>query len=75
MWEVSTRRRSSKFNFCQFLDFPFLGSEKQQGVRAGWPVRAASHVHFVVAELCCGTPYQLPAQRWELAGKAQRQSS
>ena len=36
-------------------------------VRAGWPVRAASHVHLVVAELCCGTPCQLPAQRWELA--------
>ena len=35
-------------------------------VRAGWPVRAASHVHLVVAELCCGTPCQLPAQRWEL---------
>ena len=46
-----------------------------QGVRAGWPVRAASHVHLVVAELCCGTPCQLPAQRWELAGKTQRQSS
>ena len=46
-----------------------------QGVRAGWPVRAASHVHLVVAELCCGTPCQLPAERWELAGKTQRQSS
>ena len=39
------------------------------------PVRAASHVHLVVAELCCGTPCQLPAERWELAGKTQRQSS
>ena len=44
-----------------------------QGVRAGWPVRAASHAHLVVAELCCGTPCQLPVQRWELAGKTQRQ--
>ena len=38
-------------------------------------VRAASHVHLVVAELCCGTPCQLPAERWELAGKTQRESS
>ena len=38
-------------------------------------VRAASHVHLVVAELCCGTPCQLPAERWELAGKTKRQSS
>ena len=38
-------------------------------------VRAASHVHLVVAELCCGMPCQLPAERWELAGKTQRQSS
>ena len=38
-------------------------------------VRAASHVHLVVAELCCGTPCQLPAERWELAGKTQLQSS
>ena len=35
----------------------------------------AGHVHLVVAELCCGTPCQLPAERWELAGKTQRQSS
>ena len=26
-------------------------------------VRAASHVNLVVAELCCGTPCQLPAER------------
>ena len=38
-------------------------------------MRAASHVNLVVAELCCGTPCQLPAERWELAGKTQRQSS
>ena len=38
-------------------------------------VRAASHVYLVVAELCCGTPCELPAERWELAGKTQRQSS
>ena len=31
-------------------------------------VRAASHVHLVVAELCCRTPCQLRA------GKTQRQS-
>ena len=37
-------------------------------------VRAASHVHLVVAELCCGTSCQLPEERWELAGKTQRQS-
>ena len=32
-------------------------------------------MNLVVAELCCGTPCQLPAERWELAGKSQRQSS
>ena len=33
-----------------------------------------SHVILVVAALCCGTPCQLPTERWELAGKTQRQS-
>ena len=38
---------------------------------------AVRHVYLVVAQLCCDTPCQLPAERWEFQSleKTQRQSS